>query len=103
MEEGSEQTGRLVAWPCRRSDEGGSGGTAHTPLLPPPEPLAPAPLPREKARRERRAPAGERQFSFRLCWQLLCVCVSLPLAEGERQRGESLSAVLVQLKISGHV
>lgn len=89
MEEGSEQAGRLVAWPCRWSDEGGSGGTAHTPPVPPPpppEPLAPAPLPREKARRAQAASVGERQF---LSLAVAAPCASLPLSEGETERRES--------------
>lgn len=78
----------------------GDRGTAHTPLLSPPEPLAPAPLPREEATGEQRAPVGGRQF---LSLVVAALCVSLSLTQRERQRGESLSAVLVQLKISGHV
>lgn len=77
--------------------KGDPGGTARTLLVPPPpapEPLAPAPLPRGKARREQRAPVDERQF---LSLVVAALCMSLS------ERGESLSAVLVQLKISGHV
>lgn len=85
MEEGSEQASRLVAWPCRRSDEGGSGGTEHTPPVPPPEPLAPAPLPREKARGEQRAPVSERQFSFACGGSSVCVSLSLSHRDGESE------------------
>lgn len=100
VEGGSQQIGRLVARPCRRSDGGGPGGTARTPLLPPPppqDPLAHAPLPREGEGGAGSCWAARAGF-FRLWWQL---CASL--LQRERQRGESLSAVLVQLKISGHV
>lgn len=99
MEGGSEQIGRLVSRPCRRSDGGGPGGTARTPLLPPPLPPDPWAVPpsRGKARREQGAAGRREQASFGSGGS----SVRVSLAEGETE--ESLSAVLVQLKISGHV
>lgn len=100
MEGGSEQIGRLVARPCRRSDGGGPGGTARTPLLPPPpppDPLGHAPLPREGEGGSRELAGRREQASFG------CGGSSVRLSCRGRDRGKSLSAVLVQLKISGHV
>jgi len=86
VEGGSEQAGRLVAWPCRRSDEGGPGGTARPPPVPPPQPLAPAPFP---GGGEGGAGGSGRRGAVPFgCGGRLCARLSLAEREGERDGEE---------------